>query len=93
MKLRINDKYEISTYEYGYMMRKHVGSQWKVEGYYNTLQHAVNSVFEKSILTETNDFMVDFRNITTLHEGKESLIAKIESIRDEILEGLSWNVK
>jgi hypothetical protein len=88
MKLKINDKYEVSTYEYGYKVHKLRGRQWKIQGYYNDLRHAINGVFENYILEETNDFIVDFENVSTLDEQKMALIERIKEIRNEILEGL-----
>ena len=93
MKIKVNDNYEVQTDSNGYMTRKRSGTQWKVVSHHSTLKDAMNSVFETSVRGDTDEFIVDFTNIATLHADKAGLIKKIESIRDEILEGLSWNEK
>lgn len=78
----------IKSYDYGYVVQRKVGNQWKAVGYYNDLRHAVSGLFEHRILTETADCIVDATNTAAIRLQSTHILERIDDIANEIAKGL-----
>lgn len=81
-------KYTIQSNPSDWMVKKQKGKQWESVGYYSSLEQAVKNLFTYKVNTETKEFVVDFNDATNIAAQKISLIQKIESLKEEILEAL-----
>ncbi len=75
------------------MVQKQAGSQWNTDGYYPTLEKAVLGLFECRVLTETAEYIVNVSNKAEIRLKSAELVDKIQSIADDIIEGLSFSEK
>ena len=83
------DKYKIYSYQFGYALAKKKGkTQWNKIGYYDSIEKAINDLFDYRVRTETSDFVVDFNNQAQLESQKSELLGKIMKIKEEIMKGL-----
>ncbi len=90
MKYLIRD-YKIRSYQYGYVLTKKKGKkQWTCIGYYNSAERAIEDLFDYRVKTETSDYIIDFNNKANLKASKAKLLEKIEEIKKELMEGLSY---
>ena len=84
------DKYKICSYQFGYALAKKKGkSQWSKIGYYDSIENAINDLFDYRVRTETSDFVIDFNNKAQLESQKLELLEKIMNIKEEIMKGLN----
>ena len=79
----------IKSYEYGYVVQRKVGRQWKAVGYYSNLKHAVNGLFEHRVLTETADCIVDATSAAAIRLQSAHILQRIDDIANEIAKGLN----
>lgn len=85
--------YQIKSYEYGYIVQKQVGRQWKVIGHYSNLKQAVKDLFEHRVLTETADCIVNTTDEAAIRLQSAHILQRIKDIAHEIQEGLNHDDK
>lgn len=83
------DKYKITANDYQYVVKKQKGkSQYESISYHDTLDSAVEAIFNHQVRASLKKFVIDFNDAATLNARKTDFLNKVNSIKQEILEGL-----
>ncbi len=75
---------------YGYVVKRRItgSDRWKAEGYYADIKQASAALLCERIESETVEHTVDVTNASLARLGMSKLIARIDDVTAEILEGL-----
>ncbi len=83
-------KYKIVSNEHQYILKKQKGKyQYETISYHDSIADAINSLFEYRVRVELKDFVIDFNSAMTLCADKTSFLQQIQTIKNELLEGLN----
>lgn len=83
------DNYQITTTDYQFVVKKQKGkSQYESISYHDALGSAVEAIFNHQVRASLKKFVIDFNDAATLNARKTDFLDKLNSIKQEILEGL-----
>ncbi len=80
--------YRVLSDENGYAVARKWGNEWRKVWYFNTLDQAIDGLFEHLIKTETKDFILNLDDETKFQSQKTAFITKIREIKEELIRGL-----
>ena len=79
-------EFKVKNDNYGWVVQKKKGSQWKHLAYHPTLGQAVNEVFERQLQRVTKHDSARIDDIQQYKAQIDRLVERMDSIRDEIME-------
>lgn len=81
--------HRIKSIEYGWMVQKKVGNQWKHTEYFRSLDQAAANLLDQSFHEQTTDIDINTTNQSESARLLKELAATLSSIRFEILEAIN----
>ena len=78
--------FQIKKIEYGWIVQKRVGNQWKDNSFFTTLGLAADHVFEQQYQRVSKNDRIDLNDISRIEDQIKKVVDTLESIKEEIFE-------
>ena len=83
-----HDKWRFKSQQYGWLIQKRVGNQWKETQYYRTLDQAIAVFLGQLFHEETTDLHINFTDQAEMTRQLRFMNSRLKYIQEEILEAL-----
>jgi hypothetical protein len=82
------NNWSISSYKYGYVIRRRIGNsrRWEATSWHATFKEAVRAMRDERVRMETADIIIKALEESDVQIETAPLIAKIDEINTEIME-------